>query len=85
LSNVAVAKAVVLPLFTARPTYTFCAIVIVWLAPNCTQFTPSEETKLLNVLPLRLILIQYGSVALTLPGSEVLPPVVVRSSKYIWP
>ena len=43
LSNVAVAKAVVLPLFTARPTYTLCAILIVWLVPTCTQFTPSEE------------------------------------------
>ncbi len=43
LSNVAVAKAVVLPLFTARPTYTFWAMVIVWLVPTCTQFTPSED------------------------------------------
>src|SRR5271169_4144542 len=54
LSNIAVAKAVVPPLFTARPTYTFWAIVIVWLIPTCTQFTPSEDTKLLNTLPLLL-------------------------------
>jgi beta-lactamase regulating signal transducer with metallopeptidase domain len=58
LSNVAVVKAVVLPLFTARPTYALWAMVIVWLVPTCTQFTPSEDTKLLKVLPLLLIFIQ---------------------------
>ena len=41
LSNVAVAKAVVLPLETAKPMYTFCAIVIVCVVPICTQFIPS--------------------------------------------
>jgi beta-lactamase regulating signal transducer with metallopeptidase domain len=54
LSKVAVVKAVVLPLFTARPTYTFWAMVMVWFVPNCTQFSPSEETKLLNVFPVLL-------------------------------
>jgi beta-lactamase regulating signal transducer with metallopeptidase domain len=54
LSNVAVVRAVVLPLFTARPTSTLWAMVIVWLVPSCTQFSPSEETKLLNVFPLLL-------------------------------
>jgi hypothetical protein len=58
LSNVAVAKLEVLPLVTAKPTYTFCAILIVWLVPNCVQFTPSMETKLLNVFPLRTICTQ---------------------------
>ena len=44
LSKVAVARVEVLPLVTAKPTNTFCAMLIVWLVPNCTQFTPSEET-----------------------------------------
>jgi hypothetical protein len=47
LSKVAVASAEVLPLFTANPTYTFCAMLIVWLLPNGVQFTPSEEVALL--------------------------------------
>src|SRR5215472_14128744 len=38
LSNVAVAKPVVVPLVTPNPTYTLCPMVIVWLAPTCTQF-----------------------------------------------
>ena len=42
-SKVAVARLELLPLFTTNPTYTFCAMLIVWLAPNCTQFTPSDE------------------------------------------
>jgi hypothetical protein len=43
LSNAAVVKAVVLPLVTAKPTYTFCAMLIVWLVPTCVQFTPSKD------------------------------------------
>jgi hypothetical protein len=43
LSKVAVAGAEPLPLFTANPTYTFCAMLIVWLVPSCTQFTPSGD------------------------------------------
>jgi hypothetical protein len=43
LSNVAVARAVVLPLVAANPTYTVCPMLIVWLVPNGTQFTPSED------------------------------------------
>jgi hypothetical protein len=43
LSKVAVARAEVLPLFTANPTYTFCAMLIVWLVPSGVQFTPSDE------------------------------------------
>ena len=81
LSNVAVARDVVLPLFTAKPTYTLWPIVIVWLVPTCTQFTPSADAKLLNVFPLLLTFTQYGSVALTPPGSDVLPPAAVRTSK----
>jgi len=42
LSNVAVATADALPLFTANPTYTFCPMLIAWL-PRCTQVTPSED------------------------------------------
>jgi hypothetical protein len=44
LSKVAVARAVVLPLVTTKPTSTFCPIAIVWLLPTCVQFTPSGET-----------------------------------------
>jgi hypothetical protein len=43
LSKVAVAKDELVPLFTAKPTYTVCAMLIVWLAPNGTQFTPSVD------------------------------------------
>jgi hypothetical protein len=43
LSKVAVARAEELPLFTAKPTYTFWAMLMVWLAPRCVQFTPSTE------------------------------------------
>jgi len=43
LSKVAVASAELPPLFTANPTYTFCAMLIVWLVPSCVQFTPSKE------------------------------------------
>jgi hypothetical protein len=44
LSNVPVARAVVFPLVTAKPTSTLCPMVIVWLVPNCVQVTPSGET-----------------------------------------
>jgi hypothetical protein len=43
LSKVAVARAELLPLFTANPTYTVCAMLIVWLVPNCVQVTPSND------------------------------------------
>ncbi len=43
LSKVAVARAVGVPLFSAKPTKTFCAMLIVWLAPSCTQFAPSDD------------------------------------------
>jgi len=43
LSKVAVARAVVVPLVTAKPTYTVGPMVIVWLVPTCTQFTPSAD------------------------------------------
>ena len=43
LSNVAVARAGLLLLLTANPTYTFCAMAIVWLDPTWLQFTPSNE------------------------------------------
>lgn len=53
LANVAVASNELLSLLTARPTYTFCAMLIVWVVPICVQFTPSGEPKLLKLLPLR--------------------------------
>jgi hypothetical protein len=43
LSNLAVARVDVLRLLTAKPTYTFVAMSIVWLEPSCTQFTPSAQ------------------------------------------
>ena len=58
LSNVDVARLAVFPLLTPRPTYTFCPMLMVWLVPSCTQFTPSKEEKLLSVLPLRNTLTQ---------------------------
>ena len=64
LSKVAEAKAAVLRLLTARPTYTFCAILTVWFDPSCTQFTPSAEPYRLNTVPLLASFIQYGSVRL---------------------
>ena len=47
LSKVAVARGGLLvaqlsPL-TASPTYTFCAMLIVWVVPICTQLTPSDD------------------------------------------
>jgi hypothetical protein len=40
-AKAAVASVDVLRLLTAKPTYTFVAMSIVWLDPSCTQFTPS--------------------------------------------
>src|SRR5437879_13090586 len=48
LSNVALAKADVVRLLTASPTYTFCAMLTVWLVPNCNQFTASAELYTVN-------------------------------------
>jgi hypothetical protein len=64
LSNVAVANADVVRLLTARPTYTFCAMLTVWLVPSCAQFTPSGEPYMVNTFPLLASFIQYGSVKL---------------------
>jgi hypothetical protein len=63
-SKVAVARAETLRLLTASPTYTFCAMLTVWLVPSCAQFTPSGEPYMLNTFPLLASLIQYGSAAL---------------------
>ena len=54
LSIVAVARvAEVAPLSTARPMKTFCAMLIVWLVPTCTQLDAFEDMYALKVLPLR--------------------------------
>jgi Tfp pilus assembly protein PilZ len=59
LSKLTVAEAVLLLLpLTARPMYTFWAMLMVWVAPTCTQFTPSAEVYPLKVLPLRTSLTQ---------------------------
>ncbi len=60
LSNVAVAKEDVVRLLTASPTYTFCAMLTVWLVPNCTQFTSSGELYMVKTFPLLASFIQYG-------------------------
>src|SRR2546427_200197 len=64
LSNVAVAKAEVVRLLAARPTYTFCAMVTVWLVPSGAQFKPSREPYRVNTFPLLASFIQYGRAAL---------------------
>ncbi len=64
LSNVAVAKEDVVRLLTASPTYTLCAMLTVWLVPNCTQFKPSEELCMVNTFPLLASFIQYGRITL---------------------
>lgn len=64
LSNVTVAKEDVLRLLTASPTYTFCAMVTVWLVPNCVQVVPFVEPYIVNTFPLRFSFSQFGSVAL---------------------
>src|SRR6266481_9732666 len=79
LSNVAVVRVELLSLLTTKPTYTFCAMVIVWLVPTCTQFTPSVDVYPLKRFPLRTSFNHFGA-----PGHvpsyvpEVLPPVLVR-------
>ncbi len=64
LSKLAVASEEVLRLLTASPTYTFCAMLTVWLVPSCTQFTPSEEPYMVNTFPLLASFIQFGRVPL---------------------
>src|SRR3989442_1354630 len=61
-SNVAVANEDVVRLLTASPRYTLGAMLTVWLAPNCTQFTPSAEPYMVNTFPLLASFIQYGRV-----------------------
>jgi len=64
LSNVAVAKEAVVRLLTASPTYTFAAMLTVWLVPNCTHFTPSADPYMLNTFPLLTSFIQFGGAPL---------------------
>ena len=64
LSKLAVASEEVLRLLTASPTYTFCAMVTVWLAPSWAQFKPSREPYRVNTFPLLASFIQYGRAAL---------------------
>jgi len=79
LSNAAVVRVDVVSLLTTKPTYTFCAMVIVWLVPTCTQFTPSVDVYPLKRFPLRTSFNHFGA-----PGHvpsyvpAVLPPVLVR-------
>jgi hypothetical protein len=79
LSNVALAKAEVVRLLTASPTYAFCAMLTAWLVPCCNQFTPSAELYIVNTFPLLVSLIQYGSAPLPKDWYELLAPALVRS------
>src|SRR5260370_11804849 len=82
LSHVAVPNDDVVRLLTASPTYTFGAMLTVWLAPNCNQFAPSAELYIVNTFPLLVSLIQYGKVPLPNDWYELLAPVLVRSVMY---
>ena len=44
--------------------HTFCAMVTVWLIESCVELKPSEEPYRVNMFPLLLSLIEYGSVPL---------------------
>ena len=79
LSNVAVAREDVVRLLTASPTYTFSAMLTVWLVPNATQFTPSADPYMLNTFPLLTSFIQFGGVPLPTDWYVLLAPVLVRS------
>src|SRR6266581_4039748 len=79
LSKLAVASEEVLRLLTASPTYTFGAMLTVWLVPTCTQLTPSGEPYRVNTFPLLASLIQFGRVTLPKGWYELLAPVLVRS------
>lgn len=58
LSKVPVVEVDQEPLETAKPTYTFCAMLMVWLVPICVQFTPSGDMYPLNTPLLRTALTQ---------------------------
>jgi hypothetical protein len=64
LSNVALAEEAVVRLATASPTYTFGAMLTVWLAPNCAQFAPSVDPYIVNTFPLLVSFSQLGSAPL---------------------
>jgi len=79
LSKLAVARAEVFRLLAARPTYTFCAMLTVWLEPRGVQFTPSGEPYIANTFPVLASFIQYGSVKLEYDWYELLAPALVRT------
>src|SRR5260370_9763530 len=78
LSNVAVPNDDVVRLLTASPTYTFGTIVTVWLAPNCTQFTPSAELYIVNNFPLHSSFTHTAKAPLPNDWYELLAPGLVR-------
>jgi hypothetical protein len=57
-SNVAVARAEVVPLATPSPAYTFCAMLMVWVLPICVHAIPSGDAYALSEFPVRTIFIQ---------------------------
>ena len=64
LSKLAVANEELLRLLSTNPTYTFGAMLTVWLVPSCTQFTPSVDPYRLNTFALLTSFSQYGRVRL---------------------
>src|SRR5258708_19706414 len=83
LWKVAVASVEVVRLLTASPTYTFCAMLTVWLVPNCVQFTLSAEPYMLNTFPLLASLIQDGRLPLPKDWKNLLAPGLVPSATVI--
>ncbi len=77
LSKLAVLKVVVESLASARPIYTFCAIVIVPVA-TWLHVIPSAEVYPLKVFPLLVTFSQHGKRTLREFGVVVLAPVLGR-------
>jgi hypothetical protein len=79
LSNVAVSRTELLLALTAKPMYTFCAMVMVWGVPTCVQITPSAEAYPVKAFPMRTSFTQYGKpVTAVVCDADVEPPVVAR-------
>src|SRR5437868_1150144 len=79
LSNVTVLSVLVLCAHTASPHITLFDIVMEIPLVICVHDTPSEDMRLVKLLPERTMRSQYGTaVPLMSAASAALPPVVVR-------
>lgn len=64
---------------TAKPMYTFVAMLMACVSPTCVHAIPSAEIKEVNTLPARVTFIQYGKGVTELElVKDVLPPVADR-------